>query len=213
MPVSPSPLSDAAAEAPGPDPLFVLAAWFAEASQAGDPMPDAMTLASATAEGRPSARIVLFKGIVREAIFFVTNYASRKACELELNPHAALVMHFPLRERQVRVEGRVERATPAESDSYFAKRPRGSQLSAWASPQSEAVATRSALSAQVTEVEARFQGGPIPRPAFWGGYLVFPELVELWLGRADRLHDRFCYRRGGGADGADAAWRVERLAP
>jgi len=202
--------SDAAASAPGPDPLEVLCRWFEEASQAGDPMPEAMTLATASPEGRPSARIVLFKGIMRGAIFFVTNYESRKARELELNPWAALVFHFPLRERQVRLEGRVQRATVAESDAYFASRANGSQVGAWASPQSKPVAGRTALEESVSEVTLRFAGASIPRPPFWGGYLVFPDTVELWLGRRDRLHDRFAYRR---RPAEPESWDVERLAP
>lgn len=193
--------------APGDDPLQVLNAWYAEAVSSGEAMPDAMTLATATRDGRPSARVVLFKGVARGAVFFVTNYRSRKASELELNPRAALVMHFPRLQRQVRVEGRVERASAAESDRYFASRPRGSQLGAWASPQSQPLASRSELLDRAREVEARFGVEPPPRPEFWGGYLVFPESVELWLGRDDRLHDRFLYRRAG--DG----WLVQRLAP
>jgi pyridoxamine 5'-phosphate oxidase len=172
-------------------------------------MPDAMTLATATRDGKPSARVVLFKGVLRGAVFFVTNYQSRKARELAENPYAALVMHFPLVERQVRVEGRVERASAAESEAYFRSRPRGSQLGAWASPQSQTIASRGELDARANAVETRFAGQEVTRPEFWGGFLVFPESVELWLGRPDRLHDRFSYRR----TGADQPWRIERLAP
>jgi pyridoxamine 5'-phosphate oxidase len=201
--------SDAHAAAPGAEPLSVLNAWYEEAARAGRPTPDAMTLATASPEGEPSARIVLYKGIVRGGIFFVTNYRSRKARELEDNPRAALVMHYPEAERQVRIEGRVERARDSESDAYFNSRGRGSQLGAWASPQSQPIASRRRLDALTLEVEERFNGQPIPRPAFWGGYLVFPRRVELWLGRPDRLHDRFLYER----DGDDQPWHVERLAP
>lgn len=201
--------SDAAAFAPGADPLSVLNAWYEEAVRAGHPTPDAMTLATASRAGLPSARIVLFKGIVRGGIFFVTNYRSRKGRELDENPVAALVMHYPHFERQVRVEGRVERASEAESDAYFESRPRGSQLGAWASPQSEPITSRSRLDVLTREVEARFADQPIERPPFWGGYLVFPRSVELWLGRVDRLHDRFCYER----DDERQPWRVQRLAP
>jgi pyridoxamine 5'-phosphate oxidase len=168
-----------------------------------------MTLATASAQGEPSARIVLFKGIVRGGIFFVTNYRSRKASDLEENPRAALVMHYPQLERQVRVEGRVERASDAESDAYFNGRPRGSQVGAWASPQSQPIASRRRLDALTQEVEARFEGQPVSRPAFWGGYLVFPSRVELWLGRPDRLHDRFVYERDSDAQ----PWHITRLAP
>jgi pyridoxamine 5'-phosphate oxidase len=200
---------DAEAAAPGADPLSVLNTWYEEAARAGLPTPDAMTLATASPQGEPAARIVLYKGIVRGGILFVTNYRSRKAQELEENPRAALVMHYASLERQVRVEGRVERASEAESDAYFNSRPRGSQLGAWASPQSQVIASRGRLDALNREVEARFDGAAVPRPAFWGGYLVFPRRVELWLGRPDRLHDRFVYERS-----ADTApWRIERLAP
>ena len=202
-------VSDAVSQSPGPDPLSVLNAWFDEALNAGDPMPDAMTLATATPAGKPSARIVLFKGLVRGAVLFVTNYQSRKARELDANPHAALVMHFPLRQRQVRLEGRVERATQAESEAYFRGRPRGSQLGAWASPQSRPIRSRAELDALAHGVEARFADQTVARPEFWGGYLVFAERVELWLGRPDRLHDRFLYRR----DRDENPWTIERLAP
>ena len=209
MPESTEFASDAQRLAPGADPLAVLNTWHADAVRRADPTPDAMTLATATLEGRPSARIVLFKGILRGAVFFVTNYQSRKARELEANPHAALVMHFAAQERQVRIEGRVERASAAESDAYFSSRPRGSRLGAWASPQSTPIASRAALDALSNEAEARFADREIDRPEFWGGYLVFPESVELWLGRPDRLHDRFRYRRAESGEG----WNIERLAP
>ena len=202
-------VSDAVSQSPGPDPLSVLNTWYAEAVRGGDPMPDAMTLATATREGKPSARIVLFKGLLRGAVLFVTNYQSRKARELDENPQAALVMHFPLRERQVRLEGRVERASDAESEAYFRGRPRGSQLGAWASPQSQPIRSRAVLDALAHGVEARFADQAVARPEFWGGYLVFPERIELWLGRPDRLHDRFSYQRAPG----DGAWTIERLAP
>ncbi|HYP86680.1 MAG TPA: pyridoxamine 5'-phosphate oxidase [Polyangiaceae bacterium] len=201
--------SDAPRLAPGPDPLEVLNTWHADAVRRADPTPDAMTLATATPDGRPSARIVLFKGIVRGAVFFVTNYRSRKARELEANPHAALVMHYGALERQVRVEGRVERASAAESDAYFHSRPRGSQLGAWASPQSATITSRAELDALSSGVQARFADHDVERPEFWGGYLVFPEAVELWLGRPDRLHDRFRYVRAASGEG----WSIERLAP
>lgn len=202
-------VSDAERHAPGPDPLEVLNTWHAQAVERGDPTPDAMTLATATLDGRPSARIVLYKGIVRGAVFFVTNYRSRKARELEQNPRAALVLHFAAFERQVRVEGRVERASEAESEAYFRSRPRGSQLGAWASPQSQPIGSRRELEALTSAVEEQFRGEAVARPEFWGGYLVEPESVELWLGRPDRLHDRFLYRR----DAEGAPWTIERLAP
>jgi pyridoxamine 5'-phosphate oxidase len=194
-------------DAPGADPLQVLNAWYEDAVGRGESMPDAMTLATATREGLPSARVVLFKGIKRGGVFFVTNYQSRKARELEQNPRAALVMHFPLAQRQVRLEGRVERSSAAESDEYFASRPRASQLSAWASAQSQPLASRDELLAQTQQLEARFGDAAVPRPDFWGGYLVIPESVELWVGRQDRLHDRFLYGRDAGG------WNVTRLSP
>ena len=209
MPDSEDFARDALDAAPGPDPLSVLNAWYDEAVGRGDPMPDAMTLATATADGRPSARIVLYKGLQRGAVLFVTNYGSRKARELAQNPRAALVMHFPLMERQVRIEGKVEKATAAESEAYFRSRPRGSQLGAWASPQSRAIASRAELDAIAQGVEQRFAGQDVALPDFWGGYLVFPETVELWLGRKDRLHDRFLYTRESDAE----PWTITRLAP
>lgn len=201
--------SDLSESAPGADPLSVLNTWFEEAVSRKDPLPDAMTLATASKAGKPSARVVLFKGFVRGAVLFVTNYQSRKARELDENPQAALVMHFPLLERQARIEGRVERASAADSDAYFRSRPRGSQLGAWASPQSQPIQSRAQLDALSQAVEARFGDAAVPRPEFWGGYLVFPQSVELWLGRPDRLHDRFLYRRESEAE----PWSVQRLAP
>jgi pyridoxamine 5'-phosphate oxidase len=199
---------DAEIAAPGHDPLVVLNTWYEDALNGGAAMPDAMTLATATPDGQPSARVVLFKGIVRGGIFFVTNYGSRKARELDLNPRAALVLHWAAQERQVRVEGRVERSSAAESEEYFASRPRGSQLGAWASSQSAPIASRAQLLQRARAVEERFAGQTIPRPESWGGYLVFPERVELWLGRPDRLHDRFEYRPAAGG-----RWAITRLAP
>jgi pyridoxamine 5'-phosphate oxidase len=203
--------SDARAAAPGPEPLSMLNAWYEEAVKSGVPTPDAMTLATASRDGRPSARIVLFKGLLRGGVLFVTNYQSRKARELDENPRAALVMHFPKLERQVRLEGRVERASEAESEAYFQSRPRGSQLGAWASPQSQPITSRAELDQRARDVDARFATQPVTRPEFWGGYLVFPERVELWLGRPDRLHDRFLYQLQDGPSGA--TWTIERLAP
>lgn len=209
MPASEDLASDAPERAPGPEPLSVLNGWYDEARRRGDPTPDAMTLATASADGRPSARIVLYKGLQRGAVLFVTNYESRKARELAENPRAALVMHFPLMERQVRVEGRVEKASAAESEAYFRSRPRGSQLGAWASPQSQPITSRAELDALAQGADQRFVGLDVSRPDFWGGYLVFPETVELWLGRKDRLHDRFLYAR----DSDAAPWTITRLAP
>jgi pyridoxamine 5'-phosphate oxidase len=170
-------------------------------------MADAFALATATPEGRPSVRIVLFKGVEGGALRLVTNYQSRKGEELAKNPYAALVFHWPLLERQVRMEGRVERASAAESDAYFASRDRESQLGAWASQQSRPVASRLALMEALEQVRARFAGRAVERPPHWGVLRLVPSRVELWLAGSHRLHDRFVYERDG------AGWRCERLAP
>ncbi|WP_437774691.1 pyridoxamine 5'-phosphate oxidase [Sorangium sp. So ce1097] len=189
------------------DPL-VLARDLLEQRQTTEPTDaTAMTLATVDASGRPSARMVLLKGIDDRGFVFFTNYASRKAADLEANPFAALCIHWAKAAEQIRVEGRVERISDAESDAYFATRPRGSQIGAWASRQSAPLPSRERLIERVREIEARFDGRPVPRPAFWGGYRVVPERVELWRGQESRLHDRVVYLRDG--DG----WRVERLYP
>jgi pyridoxamine 5'-phosphate oxidase len=191
----------------GPDPLSVFEGWFTEA-QAQDPrFADAMTLATADASGRPSARTVLYKGLSDGALCFVTNYGSNKGRELEQNPRAALVFFWPSLNRQVRIEGRVERTPAAWSDHYFAARARSSQIGAWASAQSQAIASRDVLEARIAEAEARFAGQPVPRPAFWGGYRLAPERIEFWLGQDARLHDRYSYRAG------PSGWDVLRLSP
>jgi pyridoxamine 5'-phosphate oxidase len=181
-------------------------AWFDEAVERGAPFADAMTLATATADGAPSARVVLYKGI-DDGILFYTSYESRKASELEDNPRAALVFYWPILHRQVRIEGRVERVTAALSDAYFATRPRESQLGAWASPQSRAVASREALDESFSELDRHWAGRSVERPPFWGGYRLLPQRVELWIGREARLHDRFVYERAGNA------WQRTRLGP
>ncbi|WP_437826781.1 pyridoxamine 5'-phosphate oxidase [Sorangium sp. So ce1153] len=187
---------------------FVLARELLEQRQTTEPTDaTAMTLATADASGRPSARMVLLKGIDDRGFVFFTNYGSRKAAELEANPFAALCIHWAKAAEQIRVEGRVERVTEAESDAYFATRPRGSQIGAWASRQSAPLPSRERLIERVREIEARFDGRPVPRPEFWGGYRVVPDRIELWRGQESRLHDRVVYHRDG--DG----WRVERLYP
>lgn len=189
------------------DPL-VLARDLLEQRQTTEPTDaTAMTLATVDPSGRPSARMVLLKGIDDRGFVFFTNYASRKAADLEANPFAALCIHWAKAAEQIRVEGRVERLSDAESDAYFATRPRGSQIGAWASRQSAPLPSRERLIERVREIEARFDGRPVPRPAFWGGYRVVPERVELWRGQESRLHDRVVHVRDG--DG----WRVERLYP
>jgi pyridoxamine 5'-phosphate oxidase len=181
--------------------------WFTEAGEAGERLPETVVLATATAGGVPSARAVLLKGVDERGFVVFTNHESRKGRELDANPHAALVFLWPSLGRQVRVEGTVERADRDEVERYFATRPRGSQLGAWASPQSTVIPDREALDALVASAEERFGESEIPAPPFWGGYRVRPEAVEFWQHQDDRLHDRLRYRRDG--DG----WTVERLAP
>jgi pyridoxamine 5'-phosphate oxidase len=195
-------------DAAAADPVRQLAAWLEEAAAAGVTEPNAMTLATASADGVPSARMVLLKGVDDRGLVFYTNYGSRKGDELAANPRAALVLYWAPLERQVRVEGRVEKVPREESAAYFASRPRGSRLGALASPQSAVVAGRSVLEERLAELEAAHPGDDVPLPANWGGYLVVPEVVELWQGRPNRLHDRLRYR----ADGR-GGWIRERLAP
>jgi pyridoxamine 5'-phosphate oxidase len=189
------------------DPIQQFRVWFDDALAANLHEPNAMTIATATPEGRPSARIVLIKGFDERGFVFYTNYGGRKARELEENPHCALVFYWGELERQVRVEGRVSRVSEKESDAYFASRPRGSQLGAWASEQSRSVANRRALERRLRELEREYEGREVPRPPFWGGYRVEPDVIEFWQGRENRLHDRLLYSRS--AEG----WRVERLQP
>lgn len=189
------------------DPFCAFEAWFDEAVRAGLEMPDAATLATATADGRPSARMILHKGVRDGGFLFVTNYESRKAAELDANPRAALVFYWARLERQIRVEGLAARAPRAISREYFATRPRESQLGAWASPQSARIDDHEALDRRVAELERDYAGRDIPCPDFWGGYILVPESFEFWIGRRGRLHDRFLYERDG------AQWRISRLAP
>jgi pyridoxamine 5'-phosphate oxidase len=190
-----------------PDPIVQFGRWFEDARGAGLLEPEAMTLATATLDGRPSARMVLLRGFDERGLVFYTNYDSRKGAELADNPRAALVLWWGELERQVRVEGRVERTSREESEAYFRSRPPGSRLSAAASPQSQVVAGRAVLEERVAQLAAGHPDGEVPLPGFWGGYRVVPEVVELWQGRPNRLHDRLRYTRAG------AGWRIERLAP
>lgn len=191
----------------GPDPLSVFDTWFAEARAQDPRFADAMTLATATLQGRPSARTVLYKGLHEGAVCFVTNYDSSKGRELAQNPQAALVFFWSSLNRQVRFEGRVEAASPAWSDEYFAARARSSQIGAWASAQSQVIASRDVLEQRLHQAEARFAGQPVPRPPFWGGFRLVPERIEFWLGQDARLHDRYSYARAAGG------WAVSRLLP
>jgi pyridoxamine 5'-phosphate oxidase len=190
------------------EPFAQFAAWFEEARETAAILePHAMTLATVSADGAPSARIVLLRGYDQRGFVFFTNYASRKGRELEASGKAGLLFFWPPLERQVRIEGTVARISPAESDAYFAQRPRGHRLSAWASPQSSVVADRAFLEARMRAEAERFGAGDVPRPEFWGGYRVAPLAFEFWQGRRDRVHDRVAFVR------ADDGWRIERLAP
>ena len=166
-----------------------------------------VALATADAEGRPSVRMVLLRGVDERGFSFFTNYNSRKARDLEKNPHAALCFHWVALDEQIRVEGRVERLPAEESDIYFAARPRGSQLGAWASAQSDVLPAREVLEEEYRKIERKFAEQPVPRPPFWGGFRLVPRRIEFWYGRPDRLHDRIVYERVG--DG----WKIERLYP
>ena len=188
------------------DPITQFQRWFAAAQAAGVPEPNAMTVASVGADGRPSARVVLLKGVDYGFVFF-TNYTSRKGHELEGQPFAALVFYWHAQHRQVRVEGRVEQVDAAESDAYFASRPPGSQIGAWASAQSQVIAGREALEQRYAALQQEYAGQAVPRPPHWGGFRVVPDVVEFWQGRPSRLHDRLCFRREA------ANWKLERLSP
>jgi pyridoxamine 5'-phosphate oxidase len=192
-----------------PDPARQFERWLSEAIRAEVPEPTAMTLATADADGRPSARIVLLKGAAPEGFVFFTNYESRKGDELATRPDAALLFHWVELERQVRIEGRVAKVPAAESDAYFASRPLLSRVGAWASPQSRVIPNRAWLEHEFAASQQRIaaNGADVPRPTQWGGYRLAPMVMEFWQGRSSRLHDRIRYRREG------AHWRVERLAP
>jgi pyridoxamine 5'-phosphate oxidase len=191
------------------DPIVEFARWFAEAQEAQVTDANAMTLATATAEGSPSARIVLLKAFDERGFVFFTDYRSRKGAELEANPRAALVFYWAELDRQVRITGGVALTSHKESERYFRSRPLGSRLGAWASHQSRVIPGRASLEADLREIEARFEDGDVPLPPHWGGYRVVPDAIEFWQGRESRLHDRIRYVREGGGKG----WRVERLSP
>jgi pyridoxamine 5'-phosphate oxidase len=191
-----------------PDPIVQFQRWFAQARQAVSKEPNAMTLATATAEGQPSARIVLLKGVDANGFTFYSNYESQKGRELLENPHAALVFYWAELERQVRIQGTVEKVSREESEAYFHSRPRGSQLGALASRQSRVIAGRQALEERLAQLEQNLGGAAVPLPEDWGGFRLRPESIEFWQGRPNRLHDRLRYLKDG-----DGNWRVERLSP
>lgn len=189
------------------DPVAQFRAWFDQACASGIHEPNAMTLATAGNDGRPVARTVLLKQYDARGFVFFTNLESRKARHLSENPHAALLFPWVALERQVLIMGRVEKVSVAEAAAYFVTRPVGSQLAAWASPQSTVISSRGLLEAKWEEMKRKFADGKIPLPSFWGGYRVLPDLFEFWQGRASRMHDRFQYTRTNGS------WEIERLAP
>ena len=190
------------------DPIAQFEKWFREAWDENYPMPHAMSLATASAEGLPTVRTVLLKGYDSNGFVFFTNYGSRKAKQISNNPQAALLFPWVRLGRQVTVAGRVEKISKSESVQYFLSRPRGSQLSAWASAQSTVISSRAILESAFATVKRRFADGEVPLPDFWGGYRVDPDSIEFWQNRKDRLHDRFLYNRG-----ENGAWRIDRLTP
>ncbi|QIN82021.1 pyridoxamine 5'-phosphate oxidase [Rubrobacter tropicus] len=190
-----------------PDPVRQFGRWFDAALAAGLHEPNAVTVATSTLDGRPSARVVLLKGFDERGFVFYTNYEGRKGREIEENPRAALLFYWGELERQVRIEGSVSRVSEEESDAYYASRPRGSRLGALASEQSRVIGGREVLEKRVEALEAEYEGRDVPRPAFWGGYRVEPEVIEFWQGRENRLHDRIFYRR------EDGGWKIGRLQP
>jgi pyridoxamine 5'-phosphate oxidase len=190
------------------DPIKQFQNWFADARATDAALPDAMTLATASSDGKPAARMVLLKQVDDKGFVFFTNYRSSKARELDANPQAALVFYWPQLDRQVRVEGKVERISADESDEYFKTRPRDSQLGALASPQSEVIESRDVLETNLRQLEERYRGREIDRPGYWGGYRLRPERIEFWKSRSGRLHDRLLYEKD-----AKGNWTIKRLAP
>lgn len=191
-----------------PDPVIEFTDWFEAAKAAGASRPDAMVLATATTSGVPSARMVFLRGFDVRGWVFYTNYESRKGQEISANPAAALMFYWDAIHRSVRVEGRVEKATAAESERYFSNRPLDSRLGAWASAQSRVIDSRQVLDERMEQLRDQYRDGDVPLPPFWGGYRVVPECIEFWLSRPNRLHDRFCYRKQ-----TDGAWDIVRLSP
>lgn len=191
-----------------PDPIRLFEQWYTAAIETALPEPNAMSLCTVDEGGQPYVRTVLLKLFDRQGFVFFTNFESRKARQIDRNPQVAALFPWVALARQVQMTGRAERIPTAESLRYFATRPRGSQIGAWSSPQSQVISSRSLLEAKVAEMKQRFAHGEIPLPNFWGGYRIVPSRIEFWQGRESRLHDRFLYTREG-----DESWRIERLAP
>ncbi|MEI6897266.1 MAG: pyridoxamine 5'-phosphate oxidase [Psychromonas sp.] len=189
------------------DPIAFFKAWLTEAESSGIILPESMSVSTCTVTGRPSSRMVLLKKVDQQGFVFFTNYNSRKAIELQENPFAALLFHWNMLQRQVRIEGRIERISEQESAGYFHSRGRGSQIGAWASHQSDVLESRDILAQRVKMYEEKFKGKEIPLPEFWGGYRVIPDKIEFWQGKADRLHDRFIYQP------SETGWEITRLNP
>ena len=189
------------------DPIGLFGEWFEQAKESGILLPESASLATASRDGVPSSRMVLLKSFAADGFVFFTNYGSRKAREMDENPKASLLLHWVVLERQVRVEGSVERISAEASAAYFRTRTRGSQIGAWASRQSEELEDRSVLKKQAEEIERRFKGQEIPFPTFWGGYRVIPEHIEFWQGRLNRLHDRLLFTKAG------EGWAARRVYP
>ena len=189
------------------DPIELFGVWFEQAKESGILLPESASLATANRDGVPSSRMVLLKSFAVDGFVFFTNYGSRKAREMDENPKASLLLHWVVLQRQVRVEGSVERVSAEASAAYFRTRDRGSQIGAWVSRQSEELEGRSVLQTRAEEIEQRFKGEDVPFPPFWGGYRLIPECIEFWQGRLNRLHDRLEYTR------ADGGWTARRLYP
>lgn len=189
------------------DPIIQFERWYQQAEQSNHPYPNAMSLATAGADNLPTIRTVLLKLFDQQGFVFFTNYNSDKARQLTENPQAGLLFHWLELERQVKISGTVEKISTAQSLKYFSTRPRGSQIGAWTSDQSQSISSRAFLEAQLSKMKKRFSNGEIPLPDFWGGYRVIPQTIEFWQGRESRLHDRFEYRR------SNDQWQMQRLAP
>ena len=194
-------------EEAGTDPFALFDRWFRDARQAGLYLPESIAVATSTADGKPSVRQLLLKAFDDRGFVFYTNYDSRKGAEIEENPFAALAVHWPILQRQVRINGTVEKTSAEESRAYFDSRPRGSRIGAWASDQSSVVGSRNELERKFKETQERFPSGDVPLPPFWGGYRLIPETIEFWQGRVNRMHDRLRFTR------ASDGWTIDRLCP